>query len=196
MTGAVAMPKPRVEHVEPPSDFSVTRTVSIGRHPLLRVFPGLDCVPPFEQYPAVAAERRHVARATSIAIVGGPTWMYVAPHEVPAFAKAVGWKPVTSASDCIVVGRRHLAKSPAITLYLDILHELFHIFQRRAGRELWDVSKGYADSPTELEAYAFAVREARRLGASHRYLREYLEVDWIDRKEHARLVKNLGIPAR
>ena len=190
------MAKSGGEHVNPPSEFSIAREVSIGRHPLLRVFPGLDQVPPFANYPARAAERTKVARTTSIAIVGGPTWMYVAPHEVPAFAKAVGWKPVTSASDCIVVGRRHVSKSPAITVYLDILHELFHIFQRRAGRELWDVSRGYADSPTELEAYAFAVREARRLGASDRYLRNYLEVDWIDRKEHARLVKNLGIPAR
>lgn len=192
----VAMPKSRVEHVDPPMEFSVDRSVRIGRHPLLRVFPGLDQVPPFDQYPASASERRDVATTTSIAVVGGPTWMYVAPHEVPAFAKAVGWKPVTSASDCIVVGRRHIAKSPAITLYLDILHELFHLFQRRDGRELWDVSHGYADSPTELEAYGFAIREARRLGASDRYLRHYLEVDWIDRKEHARLVKNLGVPSR
>ena len=122
--------------------------------------------------------------------------MYVAPHEVPAFAQAVGWKPVTSSSDCIVVGRSHLARSPAITVYLDILHELFHVFQRRAGRDLWDLSKGYAGSLTEIEAYAFAVREARRLGATDRYLRSYLKVEWIDRKEHARLLRNLGVPAR
>jgi hypothetical protein len=190
------MPATRVTHVEPPPEFAVDRTVRLGRHPLLRVFPGLDRVPPFAYYPASRTEQRDVAKGTSIALVGGPTWMYVAPHEVPPFAKAVGWKPVTSASDCIVVGRRHLTKSPAITVYLDILHELFHVFQRRAGRELWDVSMGYADSPIEIEAYEFAVREARRLGASNRYLREYLEVDWIDRKEHTRLVRNLGIPSR
>jgi len=190
------MPTTRVSHVDPPPEFEIDRTAGLGRHPLLRVFPGLDRVPPFAKYPAPRSERQKVARGTSIALVGGPTWMYVAPHEVPPFAKAVGWKPVMSATDCIVVGRRHLTRSPAITVYLDILHELFHVFQRRSGRELWDVSKGYADSPTELEAYAFAVREARRLGASNRYLRGYLEVDWIDRKEHARLVKNLGIPSR
>ena len=190
------MPSPRLIHVDPPPELKIDRSASLGRHPLLRVFRGLEEVPPFELYPAKASERRAVMRGTSLALVGGPTWMYVAPHEVPSFAKAVGWKPVTSASDCIVVGRRHLTKSPAITVYLDILHELFHVFQRRAGRELWDISNGYAGSPTELEAYAFAIREARRLGADDRYLRDYLKVDWIDRNEHARLMKNLGIPAR
>jgi len=190
------MPSSPHRHVDPPAEFELDRSVTAGRHRLLSVFRGLDRVPPFTAYPASATERQTVARTTRIAVVNGPTWMYVAPHEVPPFAKAVGWKPVTSSADCIVVGRRHLAKSPTITLYLDILHELFHVFQRRAGRDLWDLSRGYAGSPTELEAYAFAVREARRLGATNRYLREYLEVDWIDRKEHARLVRNLGIPLR
>lgn len=190
------MPSRALRHVEPPAEFSVDRTARIGRHPLLRVFSGLDKVPPFRAYPASASERVHVARNTSVHLVPGPTWMYVAPHRVPPFAKAVGWKPVTSRAEVIVVGRKHLSTSPAITLYLDILHELFHVFQRRAGRELWDISNGYAGSPTELEAYAFAVKEARRLGASEAYLREYLQVDWIDRKEHTRLVRNLGVALR
>lgn len=122
--------------------------------------------------------------------------MYVAPHELPPFAKEIGWKPFTTPSDCIVVGRSHISRSPSITVYLDVLHELYHVFQRRAGRDLWDISDGYAGSPTEIEAYAFAIKEARRLGASDQYLRKYLEVEWIDRKEHARLLRNLGIPER
>lgn len=187
-------PSPLAE-AEPPPGFDLDRTAPLGRHSLLRVFRGLDDTPPFANYPATTAQRRAVVRQTSVEIVRGPVWMYVAPHEVPPFAKAVGWKPVTSDSDCVVVGRSHLSRSPAITLYLDILHELYHVFQRRAGRDLWDLSKGYAGSPTELEAYGFAVREARRLGVSDRYLRTYLKVDWIDRREHARLLRNLGIPA-
>jgi len=177
----------------PPAELAIDRTASPGRHRLLAVFGGLDRIPPFENYPAAARVRTTVVRKTFVQVVPGATWMYVAPHEVPPFAKAAGWEPVTSASDCIVVGRRHLSRSPSITLYLDILHELFHVFQRRAGRELWDISNGYAGSPTELEAYAFAISEARRLGATDRYLRTYLEVDWIDKKEHARLVRNLGV---
>ncbi len=184
------------QSVNPPPEFSIDRSAGIGRHRLLSVFRGVDDVPPFAEYPASAHLRREVVGSTHVELVGGPTWMYVAPHEVPPFAKAVGWRPVTSASDCIVVGRRHLTRSPAITVYLDVLHELFHVFQRRAGRELWDISDGYAGSPTELEAYAFAIREARRLGATDRYLRNYLRVDWIDKKEHQRLIRNLGIPLK
>lgn len=181
-------------NVTPPPEFSIDRTVRAGRHRLLSVFRGIDRVPPFSGYPASPRARREVVDRTSVEIVGGPTWMYVAPHEIPPFANAVGWKPVTSASDCIVAGRRHVVRSPALTVYLDILHELYHVFQRRAGRELWDISDGYAGSRTELEAYAFAIEEARRLGATDRYLRNYLRVEWIDKKEHARLVRNLGIP--
>lgn len=186
----------RIEHVAPPPEFHVERGAVLGRHPLLRVFAGLDKLRVFQEYPAAAAMRRKVARETAVEIVRGSTWMYVAPHATPPFAKEVGWKPVTSRSDCVVIGRRHISRSPAITLYLDILHELYHVFQRRAGRELWDLSNGYAGSPTELEAYGFALKEARRLGASDRYLRGYLRVDWIDEKEHARLLKNLGVPPK
>lgn len=181
---------------QPPGEFEVLRNVSLGRHPLTHVFRGIDRVPPFAEYPARLPTRRKVLREASVEIVRGPVWMYVAPHEIPPFAKAVGWKPVVSSHDCIVVGRRHLLRSPGLTVYLDILHEICHLFQRRAGRDLWDVSDGYAGSPTELEAYALVVREARRLGATERYLRHYLNVEWLDRKEHARLLRNLGVAAR
>lgn len=182
--------------MDPPVEFEIDRQTAPGRYPLTRVFHGLDRVPPFARYPAAPARRAKILQDAQVEIVRGQVWMYVAPHEVPPFAKAVGWEPVTSDSDCIVVGRRHLARSPRITVYLDILHELFHVFQRRAGRELWDLSKGYAGSPTEIEAYGFALDEARRLGATDRYLRKYLEVEWISAKEHALLLRNLGVPAR
>ena len=190
------MPLTRGNHVAPPAEFEINRTARLGRHELLQVFRGLDRVPPFFNYPGSAALRRSVVDGTSVQIVRGPVWMYVAPHEPPPFAKEIGWKPFTTPSDCIVVGRSHITRSPSITVYLDILHELYHVFQRRAGRDLWDISDGYAGSSTEIEAYAFAIKEARRLGASDQYLRKYLEVEWIDRKEHARLLRNLGIPGR
>ncbi|MGP8077846.1 MAG: hypothetical protein ACLQD8_00195 [Thermoplasmata archaeon] len=183
-------------HVEPPVEFVFDRKVPPGRYPLAQVFPGLEKVPPFVEYPASPARRRRVLRGAEVEIVRGQVWMYVAPHEVPPFAKAVGWEPVTSRTDCIVVGRGHLSKSPRITVYLDILHELFHVFQRHSGRDLWDLSKGYAGSSTEIEAYGFALKEARRLGASDRYLRKYLEVEWISVKEHALLLRNLGVPSK
>lgn len=120
--------------------------------------------------------------------------MYVAPHRVPADAGA-RWKPVTSRADCIAVGQSHLRRSPALVLYLDILHELYHIVQRWDGRSLWDGGYSYADRPTEVEAYRFVVREAYRLKASDAFLRDYLRVMWISREEHRRLLAHVGVPA-
>ena len=190
------MPDRRRAGAHPPSEFTIDRTLRPGRYPLERVFRGIEEVPAFSGYPATARVRQQVVRATSVEVIPGPTWMYVAPHETPSFAKEAGWEPVTSPDDCIVVGRRHLARSAALTLYLDILHELYHVFQRRAGRDLWDIRDGYAGSPTEIEAYRFAVAEARRAGATEAYLRGYLKVEWIDRAEYARLVRNVGVAPR
>ncbi|MCI4361279.1 MAG: hypothetical protein L3J91_06200, partial [Thermoplasmata archaeon] len=75
-------------------------------------------------------------------------------------------------------------------------HEFRHLLQRRDGADLWDMSRGYVRSRTELEAYRFAVREARRLGASNAFLRDYLKVEWVSRADHAQLLRSLRVPAR
>ncbi len=180
---------------DPPAAFRITRDLGPGNYPLLEVFPGFVNAPPFSRYPGPSEHVRSVASGTTVQVVAEETWMYVAPRVPPPFAEAVGWKPFTSQTNCIVVGHTHLESSPAMTLYLDIYHEFFHILQRESGRELWDISHGYVDSPTELEAYGFSVAEARRLGVSNGFLRKYLEVDWISRSEHRQLLKNLGVPA-
>jgi hypothetical protein len=178
---------------EPPSPLQIARELPVGNYPLFRVFSGLDEVPPFAEYPMPARRVRSVANRTTIQVLPDSTWMYVAPHEVPPWATKYGWTPFSTPNDCIVVGRRHLAKSRPAILYLDILHEFFHILQRDAGRELWDISQGYVDSPTELEAYRFSVKEARRLAIPDSYLRSYLKVEWVGAKDHRRLLKNLGV---
>jgi hypothetical protein len=185
--------KPPATLPEPPAPFQISRSLEPGNYPLAHVFPGFLEAPPFPKYPGVAAKIRAIAERTTIQIVPEEMWMYVAPHALPPFAEEVGWKPFTNAGNCIVVGHKHLAESPAITLYMDIYHEFFHILQRDAGRELWDENHGYVDSPTELEAYAFAIAEARRLGAPESFLRHYLEVEWVSPADHLRLLKNLGV---
>jgi len=188
--------RPAPSVVDPPKAFRLDRTRKVGRHALTDVFGGLESLPRFDRYPGSPASRRKVLKEAAVEVVRGDVWMYVAPFETPPFADDVGWKPVVSASDCIVVGRKHLAESPALTVYLDAIHEICHLFQRRAGRDLWDMPNGYAESPTEVEAYRLAVDEARRLGATDAYLREYLEVEWIDAKEHAVLLRNVGVPGK
>ncbi len=181
---------------QPPEAVQIARKVAAGRYRLLTVFPGLDRTPPFERYPCPPAARQRLAEKTWVRVLPRKgEWMYVAPHGVPANADS-RWRPVTSRGDCIVVGRYHLRQSPALVLYLDVLHELCHVVQRWDGRSLWDEAYAYVDRPTEVEAYRFVVEEARRLRASDAFLREYLKVDWVGPKDHRRLLTNVGVSPR
>ena len=180
----------------PPSALQIAREVAPGRYPLLEVFRGLDRVPPFRKYPCSSTAQRRLARETKVEVAARRgEWMYVAPHRVPADADS-RWRPITARGDCIVVSGQHLRKSSEMVLYLDILHELYHVVQRSQGRELWDEDYAYVDRPTELEAYRFANVEARRLGVTDAFLREYLRVAWVGAKDHRRLLTNLHVRPR
>jgi len=175
----------------PPTGFRVVRNVAPGRHRLLEVFPGLDRLTAFHRYPVSAKRRDRLARATHVEVIARPgEFMYVAPRAMPKDADP-RWKPIVSPTDCIVIGGEHLQRSPAMVLFLDIIHETFHLLQRQHGRELWDEKYSYVDRPTELEAYAYTLAEARRLGASPAFLREYLKVEWTTPGQHLRLLRNL-----
>lgn len=184
---------PARKSVEPPAAFSIHRDLSPGRYGLDRVFPGLTKVEAFQQLGRSNGDHELLLK-TEIEVVAQDIWMYVAPHEVPAGARA-GWKPVVSKENCVVVGHSHLSESPAMIVYLDILHELCHVLQRARGHELWDQKYAYVDRPTELEAYEVAVREARRLGVGDAFLRDYLHVEWVTARDFRRLLKHLGVSA-
>jgi hypothetical protein len=184
---------PARRSVEPPAPFSIARDLAPGRYPLDRVFPGLVEVEAFRGLGKENGERKALER-TQIEVISDDIWMYVAPHVIPK-TRRPGWEPVVSPQDCVVVGHGHLAESPALIVYLDILHELCHVLQRKAGRELWDRKFAYVDRPTELEAYEVAVREARRLGADDAFLRDYLRVEWVTDRDFRRLLKHLGVTA-
>lgn len=188
------MAGPRRGTPEPPADFLIARDVPTGPHPLLEAFPGLDRLAALQRLISELRAQIDLAKTTQVHIVDSDVWMYVAPHQVPEMARRRrGWNPVTSPGDCIVIGKEHLGDSPPIIVYLDILHELCHVVQRQHGRELWDTAYDYVDRPTEVEAYQFAVDEARRLGASDAFLADYLQVEWVPEKDHQRLLKTLGV---
>jgi hypothetical protein len=84
----------------------------------------------------------------------------------------------------LAVGTYHLKNSPTRTLYLDIVHELFHIKQWRKDKKYFtrehmkfmqDRSLYYA-SPIEIPAYEHTVREAERIGMSRDEIVEYLKM--------------------
>ena len=191
-------PTVRAKDVYPaPPEFRPERETPPGRFPLLAVFKGLDETVPFRKYPGDDRAILDIARRTWANVNDGPGWMYVAPRKTPPEVRAGGFRMVESRDDEIVVARPHLAFSPTIDVYLDAIHEFLHILQRKQGRELWPGPKlPYPDRPTEVEAYAFSVAEARRLGVPDPYLREYLMVPWIKRAEYLRLLRNVGVSAR
>jgi len=93
----------------------------------------------------------------------------------------------------IVIGTDHLKKSDKIILYLDVVHELVHVKQQRQGLDLYDKLYSYVDRPTEIEAYAIAVEEAKRLGMKHDEIFNYLQVEWLTPQEHQRLASKVGL---
>ncbi|MHB1435609.1 MAG: hypothetical protein ACYCPN_06785 [Thermoplasmata archaeon] len=186
---------PRLATPDPyvPKEFRVHRSLAPGRYPLLKGFPGLDRIPIAHRIEPDAARRKRLFEETFTQIVEEDMWMYVAPLELPP-GRPPGWNPVVADMDCIVIGLKHLRDSPAIMLFMDIYHELCHVQQRRGGANLFDRGVSYVDRWTEVEAYRLVVEEARRLGTPDDFLREYLQVEWISKEEHLRLLERLGVP--
>ncbi len=194
------MPPPRATRPSPaggvPPRFRIARDLPVGRHPLLAAFPGLDTLDTARRHEPDAAARERLHHETFVEIVAQDVWMYVAPRALPKGVRR-GWRPVVSPdADCIVIGQEHLRDSPELTLFLDIFHELCHIRQRAAGRDLWPENLGYVERPTEVEAYKFVVDEAHRFGVADDVLRDYLRVEWIDDDEHRALLDAVGVARR
>jgi len=188
-----ARQKPREEPI-PPKGFRIARDLPVGRHPLLAAFPAASALPIAERLQPDPTAREKLFEETCVQVVDQDLWMYVAPFDMPPGARRE-WRPVLSpGSDCIVIGKDHLAESPAIVLYLDIFHELCHVIQRKWGANLF-APGSYVKRWTEVEAYRFVVNEARTLGASDEFLREYLRVEWISEKEHRELLATLEVSA-
>lgn len=178
-----------------PPGFAVDRRLPLGRHPILTAFPGLDRLPLATRLEPDPEKRERLFSETCIDLVAEDLWMYVAPHAIPPGAPR-DWHPrVVPGLDCIVVGEPHLRKSPLVTLYLDVFHELCHVRQRRDGANLFDRQTSYVRRWTEVDAYRFVVEEARQLGIPEDFLVDYLRVEWISSREHRELLEKLGVTA-
>jgi hypothetical protein len=104
-----------------------------------------------------------------------------------------GYMYVNDEDGSLVVGADYLRTASANYLYLDIIHELVHVKQYFQGKDLFDENYSYVDRPTEIEAYRCCVEEGRRIGMDEDAIADYLYVEWVSRKEHARLLKTLGV---
>jgi hypothetical protein len=61
------------------------------------------------------------------------------------------------------------------------------------GKRLFDQRYDYVNNPTEIEAYRYAVLEAKRIGFSNQRILRYLQMEWMSDEEVKCLVNNIGI---
>ncbi len=158
--------------------FAVRRGLAEGRYALSDVAVGLENSPALRFLFGGLDESRRVVEETQVKLRKGSRYMHINDDD-----------------GSIVAGLDYVNRGDERDLYLDFVHELTHIKQLRGGRELFEPGFSYMDRPTELEAYSAAVNEGRRLGMTWREIRDYLDIEWMNREEFARLLRNLGVPS-
>ncbi len=104
-----------------------------------------------------------------------------------------GYMGVDDTTGNLMVNPRYLSNGDKIDIYLDIIHELYHVKQFMNGKELFDKQHAYVDRPTEVEAYRYTVEEARRLGLSDEHICNYLKTEWMSDSDFKRLTRTLGV---
>jgi hypothetical protein len=156
--------------------FRVNRGLPLGRYKLRELFSGLEEVKPL---------KKCVGNSSLLDKILDETWVTLSSED--------GYMYVNDEDGSLVVGADYLRTASENYLYLDIIHELVHVKQYFQGKELFDENYSYVDRPTEIEAYQCSVEEGRRIGMDERELAEYIYVEWVSRKEHARLLKTLGV---
>jgi len=104
-----------------------------------------------------------------------------------------GYMYVDSSSGHLVVSARYLRSGDKMDIYLDLIHELYHVRQLMNGKELFDPQYSYVERPTEVEAYRYTVQEARRLGLGDARICEYLKTEWISDSDLKILARAVGV---
>ena len=108
------------------------------------------------------------------------------------FTWVMGYMYVDGSDGHLVVSKGYLSSGDRTDIYLDLIHELCHVKQFMEGKELFDPAYDYVDRPTEIEAYRYAVKEARRLGLSEERILCYLRTEWMTTDDLERLFKNIS----
>jgi hypothetical protein len=104
-----------------------------------------------------------------------------------------GYMYVDGSDGHLVISKGYLNTGDKKEIYLDLIHELFHVKQFLDGKELFDPRYDYVDRPTEIEAYRYTVEEAMRIGFTYEQILRYLQTEWISDEDLNRLVENMGI---
>ena len=104
-----------------------------------------------------------------------------------------GYMYVDGSDGHLVISKNYLTNGNRTDIYLDLIHELCHVKQFLDGKELFDPRYDYVERPTEIEAYRYAVQEARRLGLSGERIYRYLKTEWMSEYDFKRLAKAVNV---
>ncbi|HET6403581.1 MAG TPA: hypothetical protein VFH78_02950, partial [Candidatus Thermoplasmatota archaeon] len=163
-----------VKNVQVPEFALLDRGLPTGLHPYLRVFPRAAESPGLARIEPDPKRREELLRSCLVHIKRGAGFAYV-DVETP----------------CIVLAEEYYRTGTDVDLYLDMLHEITHIRQHHEGRDLWDERYAYVDRITEVEGYAVAVEEGRRLGMSAEEIIAHLSNPWMDEEDVRKLQQNV-----
>jgi hypothetical protein len=108
----------------------------------------------------------------------------------------IGYMYVDGSDGHLVISKSYLNSGDKIDIYLDLIHELCHVKQYMDGKELFDPRYEYVDRPTEIEAYSYAVQEAKRLGLTDERICLYLRTEWMGENDFRRLAKSVNVLVR
>lgn len=150
------------------------RTLPAGLYPYLKVFPRAAESPGLVRIEPDDKRRETLLRGCMVHIKRGAGFAYV-DVETPA----------------IVLAEEYYRTGTDLDLYLDMLHEITHIRQHHEGRDLWDERFAYVDRITEVEGYAVAVEEGRRLGMGDAEIIAHLSNPWMDEEDVRKLQQNV-----
>jgi len=127
------------------------------------------------------------------AIFGSRTNEALRKLKVEFFSSRWGFMGVSDEDGHLLVSTHYLRTGNRRDIYLDVVHELVHVRQFRAGKELFADGFEYPDLPTEIEAYRTCIAEGRRLGMNDRQLFGYLKVEWMSDRDVRRLARHVGV---
>ena len=152
----------------------VDRSLQAGEYPYLKVLPAVRSSPALARIAALAAARDRLVERARVQIRGDRGYAFVN-VDVP----------------CIVVSEWYFRNGTDRDLYLDLLHELTHLRQFDEGLDLWDERFAYVDRPTEIEGFAVAIEEGRRLGMTSEDIADHLTNPWMTADDTARLLAHV-----
>jgi hypothetical protein len=160
--------------IELPEYAKVVRGLPSGDHPYRSLLPRIDESP----------VRRRIETEKS------PFGKLVDGAIVRIKKKERGFCYVDVGVPAVTVTEHYYRNGNDLDLYLDLAHELTHLRQHMEGENIWQHSIDYVDRPTEIEGYAVAVEEGRRLGLTEEEIVKHLSNPWMSKEEINRLRKN------